>query len=345
MRGVADPDPMAAGESFRDHEGQRAMKVRYDPLLTEAVVLQEISRRQDAGDPGLFGEYHLAADPLYHRCPDARDAAFERLHEQLFIKLGFAEAVQWPLRDLPGIGEQASELLVALAASSAEEGADLSLGQASDNDHPIKRIGVRLRADRFIDPAALQRYLRHELLHVVDLLDPGFGYEGEARLAVVSPAEENIIRNRYRLFWCLSIDARLEATRREPLADRNSHRREFDAQYRKFPPAVREAIFARLWRPEPLSHTSLLEMATGSEALLRMACVPGPIGIEASCHVPLPGSPCPLCRFPSYHFIEDQHILDRALASEIRQDFPDWTVNDGLCQRCLEAYTLRAGCW
>ncbi len=321
------------------------MKIHYDPLLTEAVVLQEITRRQELGDPALFREYHVAADPLYHRRPDARDAAFERLHDQFFIMLGFAESVQRPLRDFPRIGEQASELLVALTASSAEEGADLSLGEANESGLLVRRVGIRLRADRFLDPAGLQRYLRHELLHVVDLLDPGFGYEGEIRLAVASPAEENIIRNRYRLLWCLSIDARLESAGGEPLADRDSHRRDFDAQYRKFSPTLREAIFVRLWRPEPLSHSLLLQMATGSQALLRLAGDGGQTGSETPRPAPLPGSPCPLCRFPSYHFVEDHTILDRALVTEIQQDFPHWRIDDGLCERCLEGYALRVGRW
>jgi hypothetical protein len=321
------------------------MEIQYDPLLTETVVLQEITRRQDAGDPALFREYHVAADPLYHRRPDARDAAFERLHDQFFIMLGFAESVQRPLRDFPRIGEQASELLVALAASSAEEGADLSLGEANESGLLVRRVGIRLRADRFLDPAGLHRYLRHELLHVVDLLDPNFGYKGEIRLAVASPAEENIIRNRYRLLWCLSIDARLESAGGEPLADRDSHRRDFDAQYRKFSPTLREAIFVRLWRPEPLSHSLLLQMATGSQALLRLAGDGGQTGSETPRPAPLPGSPCPLCRFPSYHFVEDHTILDRALVTEIQQDFPHWRIDDGLCERCLEGYALRVGRW
>lgn len=321
------------------------MKIQYDPLLTETVVLQEITRRQELGDPALFREYHVAADPLYHRRPDARDAAFQRLHAQFFTKLGFAEILQAELRRFPSIEAQASEVIVALAAGSHEEGADLSLGEAYGNGHVGKRVGIRLLADRVLDIATLQRYLRHELLHVVDLLDPDFGYEGEIRLAVVSPAEENIIRNRYRLLWCLSIDARLECAGGEPLADRETRRREFEAQYQKFAPTVREAIFERLWQAETLSHSLLLQMATGSEALLRMAGPAARTRSETSPRAPLPGSPCPLCRFPSYHFVEDHTILDSALVTEIRLDFPSFRVDDSLCERCLEVYTLRAGRW
>ncbi len=321
------------------------MDIQYDPLLTEAVVLQEIARRQETGDPTLFREYHVAADPLYHRRPDARNAAFQRVHEQFFIKLGFPEIMRTEVYDFPSIERQASEVVVALAAGSHGEGADLSLEEANGSGHPAKRVGIRLMADRFLELPTLRRYLRHELLHVVDLLDPHFGYQGETRLAVTSPAEENIIRNRYRLLWCLSIDARLEGSGREPLEDRGTRRREFDAQYRKFGPAVRDAIFERLWRSELLSHGLLLQMATGSDGLLRLGHDAGHTGSETSRRVPLPGSPCPLCRFPSYHFVEDHTILDSALVTEIRRDFPSFRVDDGLCERCLEVYTLRAGRW
>lgn len=321
------------------------MAVVYDPLLTEAVVLQEIGRRQDLGDPALFREYHVAADPLYHRRPEAREAAFQRLHSEFFTKLGFAEILQAGLREFPAIETQTSEIVMALAAGSHEEGADLSIEKANGNSQPAKRVGIRLMADRFLALPTLRRYLRHELLHVADLLDPSFGYGGEVRLAIASPAEENIIRNRYRLLWCLSIDARLESAGQKPLTDRETSRREFEAQYRKFSPTVREAIFERLWRSEPLSHFLLLQMATGSEALLRLAGDTGPTGSETPGHLPLPGSPCPLCRFPSYHFAEDRTILDNALVTEIQRDFPDWGVDDNLCERCLEVYTLRAGRW
>lgn len=321
------------------------MKIHYDPLLTEAVVLQEIARRQELGDPALFREYHVAADPLYHRRPDTRDAAFQRLHAHFFATLGFAEILRAQLREFPSIETQASEVVVALAIGSHEEVADLSLVEANGNGDPAKRVGIRLTSDRFLDLPTLQRFLRHELLHVVDLLDPDFGYKGEVRLAATSPAEENIIRNRYRLLWCLSIDARLECRDGQPLADRDTRRREFDAQYRKFAPAVREAIFERLWRPEPLPHCLLLEMATGSEGLLRLAGEASQPGSGTPRRAPLPGSPCPLCRFPSYHFIEDESLLDRGLVTQIHQNFPHWTMDDGLCERCLEVYALRAGRW
>lgn len=312
------------------------MKIRFDPLLTEAVILQEISRRQEAGDSVPFRDYHLAADPLYYCTHDAREAGLQRLHTLFFERLGFAQSVQQALDEFPEIEARASEVIVALAATSHDEGADLGREQVNGNGRVITRVGIRLQPHRFLDLAALRRYLRHELWHIADLLSPDFGYAGET--------VETIIRNRYRLLWCLSIDARLEAAGKEPRADKPTHRLEFDAAYHTFAPAVRQAIFERLWRPEPISHASLLLMARNSEALFRLAGDASPHGSESRRHARLPGSPCPLCRFPSHNFADD-HLLDRTLTAEIRHDFPDWTVDDGLCERCLELYTLQVGRW
>lgn len=313
------------------------MQIRLDPFLTEAVVLQEITRRQEQGDLTPFREYHIAADRLYHRLPDAREAAFRKLHSQCFARLGFAENLQTGLRAFPEIDAQVAELLVALAGTAVEEGADLSPEHGNGSGHGNMRVGIRLQPHRFLDLAALQRYLQHELLHVVDLLNPEFGYERET--------VGNIIRNRYRLLWCLSIDARLEAAGRQPLADKPIHWRQFDAQYGKFAPEVRHAIFEQLWRPESPPHAVLLQMAMDSEALLRLAGDAGHKGEGSPRPTLLPGSPCPLCRFPSYHFVEHRGLLDPTLTAVIQQDFPDWTRDKGLCARCLEAYTLRTGRW
>lgn len=312
------------------------MKIRLDPFLTEAVVFQEITRRQEMGDSTPFRNYHLAADPLYHCSPDAREAGLQRLHALFFERLGHAQSVQQAVDEFPEIEARASEVVVAIAATSHEEGADLGRERVSGSSHAITRVGIRLQADRFLDLAGLRRYLRHELCHITDLFSPDFGYAGDT--------VETIIRNRYRLLWCLSIDARLETAGREPHTDKQTHRLQFDAAYCTFAPAVRQALFERLWRPEPISHVSLLRMARSSEGLLQLAGDARPQGSENLRRTRLPGSPCPLCRFPSHHFADDC-LMDAALTAEIRQDFPNWTVDDGLCERCLELYSLRTGRW
>lgn len=131
--------------------------MKVDPLLTETVVLYEITRRAELGDPTPFRQYHAVADRLYHRHPDAREAAFQKLHSQFFATLGFSASLQMEFRAFPEIEAQASDILVGLAAASVEEGADLSLGEDNGAGHVTKRVGIRLHPDRFLELPALRR--------------------------------------------------------------------------------------------------------------------------------------------------------------------------------------------
>jgi len=62
-------------------------------------------------------------------------------------------------------------------------------------------------------------------------------------------------------------------------------------------------------------------------------------------YIHLPGSPCPLCKFPTYNWVDDpESICDEMVIEAIQIDFPDWESKDGACDRCVEVYELRAGC-
>ena len=61
-------------------------------------------------------------------------------------------------------------------------------------------------------------------------------------------------------------------------------------------------------------------------------------------YIHLPGSPCPLCKFPTYNWVDDpESICDEMVIEAIQIDFPDWESKDGGCDRCIEVYELRAG--
>jgi hypothetical protein len=61
-------------------------------------------------------------------------------------------------------------------------------------------------------------------------------------------------------------------------------------------------------------------------------------------YIHLQGSPCPLCKFPTYNWVDDpESICDEMVIEAIQIDFPDWESKDGGCDRCIEVYELRAG--
>jgi hypothetical protein len=56
---------------------------------------------------------------------------------------------------------------------------------------------------------------------------------------------------------------------------------------------------------------------------------------------PQPGSACALCGFPTYGFEPEAQDLPIAVLSEIRADFPAWTIAQGLCPQCADLYRAR----
>lgn len=304
------------------------MKIHYDPSLIEAVVVMAIKRREEAGDLHPLQQYHALTDPIYERVPlKAREAGFEKVHREFFLQLGFGEAPTEALEEFPGLEGKVEEVFIGKALSRQEEGADLG--------HDRTRIGVKVRPERFGDSQALRSYLRHELQHLADMLDPAFGYVREERLAS-SPAEENFIRERYRLIWAVFIDGRFARQGKETIATKGERFRDFETLCPKFPHPQRLVIFESLFGAERLTHAEILAMAKDPNCLLERVGEDSLGGLPQ--RVLLPGSPCPLCRFPTYSWAE---AFEEEVIELIKRDFPNWQPQEGACERCSEVYSVR----
>lgn len=321
------------------------MRIDCDPALMEEVVRLEIRRREDAGDLELFARYHQQADAIYGEVPaEEWEEQFHRLHQAYFSDLGFRSHLEEVLAEFPILETAVEGLVVARALSHHDEGADLSTDR--------RLVGLTIQAQRFLDPPALRCFLRHEFSHVADMLDLAFGYTGRLSLAGLSPAEENLVRDRYGVLWDLFIDGRLERAGHEPGASREQRRRAFDHLYRRLPQEAQDPVFQALWSAEALTHDELLEMARGVPALLSWA------GVEtegmADEPILLPGTPCPLCRFPTHAWVltwthtessRSNGTTEPEVLDLIQADFPNWSPRDGACERCVELYRVRAGMW
>jgi hypothetical protein len=206
-------------------------------------------------------------------------------------------------------------------------------------------MGLRLRTERFFDVPFLQRYLRHELMHIADLLDEGFGYQYQAESGAAFIGE-SIVRERYRVLWDISIDSRILQSGKETISDRTQRFREFAALYRKLPVDDVTNSFEWLWNKAHFRHRELLEMAQGVHELLSRSGAghDGKVSYlrAASASPVLPGSPCPLCRFPTYAWVADGTQFSPALQALVIKDFPNWHPEGGMCERCFEGYQVRA---
>ena len=91
-----------------------------------------------------------------------------------------------------------------------------------------------------MDITHLKKFFRHELMHVVDMLDEKFGYK-EGKLAKL-PVEETIVREKYKLFWDIFIDSRLEKRGKETVQSKDERFGEFEKLYARLPADGRKAV-------------------------------------------------------------------------------------------------------
>ncbi len=206
-------------------------------------------------------------------------------------------------------------------------------------------IEMRVLASRFSNPEEAQEldaFLIHEFMHAKDMVDPEFDYEDA--FIPGNPSVKNLITARFRLLWNIYVDARLDRAGVISTMPREARFREFDNFYRKIPDKQRRGIFEGIWRTEKFTHEELLSMATDLESLMSKYVDDVDISEEERDFIHLQGSPCPLCKFPTYNWVDDpESICDEMVIEAIQIDFPDWENKDGGCDRCIEVYELRAG--
>ena len=236
--------------------------------------------------------------------------------------------------------ERIKEVTVKRAINKVDEGSNV-LNRVSGN--PL--IEMRVLASRFSNPEEAQEldaFLIQEFMHAKDMVDPEFDYEDA--FIPGNPSVKNLITARFRLLWNMYVDSRLARMGVVSVLPKEARYREFDNFYRKIPEKQRKGIFEGLWKTEKLTHEELLSMATDLDTLMSKYVDPGEMTDEDKDYIHLQGSPCPLCKFPTYNWVDDpESICDEMVIEAIQIDFPDWESRDGACDRCVEVYELRAG--
>jgi len=236
--------------------------------------------------------------------------------------------------------ERIKEVIVKRAINKVDEGSNV-LNRVSGN--PI--IEMRVLASRFSNPEEaldLDAFLIQEFMHAKDMVDPEFDYEDA--FIPGNPSVKNLITSRFRLLWNMYVDSRLARIGVVSVLPKEARFREFDNFYRKVPDKQRRGIFEGIWVTDKFTHEELLSMATDLDTLMSKYVDPGEISEEERDFIHLQGSPCPLCKFPTYNWVDDpESICDEIVIEAIQIDFPDWESKDGGCDRCIEVYELRAG--
>lgn len=314
----------------------------YDPALVEEAVLLAEGAMPDAEARVFRGE----RDPLYGIAdPERRDAAFQSLHLRWFTRLALHESVWQAVAEREDIVQRLDEGRVLRALAPRDEGADLVDQLAPGRTDTRAILVLRLRPETVLEPARVRSLLRHELMHVADMIDPAFGYERTLPCSDDGPSRDNVLRDRYRVLWDVTIDGRLARAGRRDAGDSPPDRRvrlqpdqpapTRDVRWREF-----SATFSMLGDDGQAAFEEWFDRIRPTHARL-VAFAQDPRGRDASASAH--AGRCPLCRFPVASLDPRPDRLSPVTEAAIRDHHPSWRIDQGLCAQCLDLYEARYG--
>ena len=307
------------------------MPIRFDPAFVEEAVFLTLRHRAAHGDNQLAQTFHAEREALYERImPIAeRDAAFQRLASRYFETLRFAAVFAQRWDELPLLVERVQSAVVRRVWSRKEERVELYASDASGRpaiQGQTMTLLIGLQASRCLDPSQLVAFLRHELLHVSDMLDPAFAYDPHSALGGACDAEDDATRERFALLWNLAVEGRMRRRGWQTPIEEVVRRRAFERAFACCDAARRQAVWQSLETQQQWTQRELLALAQ-DERLTRML---GEGGVR-----------CPLCHFPTREGGRDWQGERAAIVEAIRADYPRWSPAQGACLQCIELYRSR----
>ncbi len=321
-------------------EETKTLEIIYDHQLVDDIVHKGLLKQEASGDLALYNEYHEKRDAIYEMEQESRPRKFRELDSDFFKRLGCDVYIKEIFDEFLDIQEKIESVHVRRATTKQNEGSNVV--------DEGRKVIIRLYPELFIEGSnEIRRVIRHELVHVSDMMDKNFDYDVNEEFSP-SPMEERIMRDRYRLFWDISVDGRLTNKGLETTATREERKREFDSFFSKIPEGSRELIFSKMWdAEEPMAHGMMVELSKDINKVLALAA--GSRSAEELIEDtkklgPLPGTTCTLCGFPSFDWVEEA-AEDEDIVKILKEDFPDWEPQDGVCSRCAEYYKIKAGKW
>lgn len=298
------------------------MDLRYDDDFVEAAVFLSASGRRPGAPALQIRRFHAEREKCYTVAdPDERNAAFFKVHLSWFREWGLEQLLIGLVNEYPSLPGALNVLAFRQARTKNEEGAELYV--TADG---TRNAMTALRLERFERDDRIQRLLRHEFMHLHDMVDPGFNYSPQLHLPTRNQTQQRITRDRYRLLWDVTIDGRLTRRGHETMNRLEQHEALFDRAFSFWPEEKRRQVFAAHWNDQSPRHENIMALAADPRDL-------------SHAQEPLPGGACPLCGFSTFEWAELAN-LEAAARAGIEREFPAWSPRHGACCRCAEIYAM-----
>jgi len=300
----------------------QALIVRYDPKLIEEVVFH--AERNNC----IARELDERRSRIYEAAePNERERLFHDLYGSWFARRGLGKVVDQALREQPMISAHVGSCYVVCATQTKEEGAELFVAPDRGLDENQRRtLRILIRPESLLKYWSAITFLRHELFHIADMLDPAFAYEPALPKTDGGPTYDTLITNRYRVLWDVTINGRMLRRGWISASIRDEQLRDLRYAFSMLEEKSGE-LFSRFFDGERPTHPELAAFALDPRAA---------IGCLHSASTP--GTHCPLCRFPTHVFEPEPENLGSEVIAVINQDFPRWAPALGLCAQCADLY-------
>jgi predicted CopG family antitoxin len=300
------------------------LRIAWQPDFIEEAVFVTATYHTEAGDHELVRRFHEQKDAIYDRARKSqRNVAFQEFYEKQFLDLGLDTFFSDLLREFPCLRQQDLKFLGRRVWSRKEEGVELYV------HGDVRNVIAKLQAIRMKNLGGLATYLRHELLHISDMLDPDFAYVPNAELGGNNEVEDNLIRDRFRVLWDLYVASRIKNWGHEILFSLRKHEALIDRAFSSWQPKEREKIVGDMLCGEPKTQGDLLGIASGRSTS------------QGTVHV---AEKCSLCGFLSLDDMGDWTEGDVASVIDvIQKDRPDWDPAMKSCRQCFEMYRSKVG--
>jgi hypothetical protein len=295
------------------------VEIRFDPALVEEAVFLELKRREVSGDRRMAKAFHAQRSGLYGAgAAEERETRFRQLAERYFHELGLSALVTTRFAECPLVAAQVQVAAVQRVWSRKEEHVELYMRPTT--------LLLGLQAACYLHRDALVAFLRHELMHISDMLDPAFAYDPHPEFGGMCETEDDLVRERFRVLWNVVVDSRLRRRGWQAVAEEPRRRQEFERAFSSWLPTRRHVVFEECSTRAQCTQRELLDLAKDE----RLTQTLGAGGVR-----------CPLCHFPTRDGVRVWDGEWAPIAQAIHADYPDWTPAQGACVQCADLYRSR----
>lgn len=300
-------------------------RIDFQPQLIEDAVARVMVSHAEAT---LFWQER---EQLYENTDgEAREAAFRNFYESWFNRLGLIAPLQQIFELWPMLTTTTSRCLLIRARAQKHLGAELYITAEEPglNARARRTIVVQLTPELLSHPQLFLEFLRHEFLHLVDMLDPHFDYEPNFPKSEAGPAYDHFLQGRYGVLWDITIDGQLYQSGWLPPAAREKHFANFKRTFQGAEEKLAK-VFAHFFDQNSHTHHELVEFARHPEKWLAGKTV------ETSSK-----GRCAICHFPTFQLVGSS-ALSAELIAKIHEHYPEWNTAQLICRQCADLYEAR----